>query len=120
VTATIPSLSGKTLGTNGDSAFTLNIWFDAGSDYNSRTDTLGQQSGTFDIAQVQVEPGPVATPFERRPIGTELALCQRYYLQTALFWWTRLCLAAVGNIKVMRQQYVLPQKEPALLLHLLQ
>ena len=79
VTATIPSLSGKTLGTNGDSAFTLNIWFDAGSDFNARTDTLGQQSGTFEIAQVQVEPGPVATPFERRPIGTELALCQRYY-----------------------------------------
>jgi hypothetical protein len=23
--------------------------------------------------------GTVATPFERRPIGTELALCQRYY-----------------------------------------
>jgi len=29
---------------------------------------------------VQLEPGPVATPFEHRPIGTELALCQRYYL----------------------------------------
>lgn len=28
---------------------------------------------------VQLEPGPVATPFEHRPIGTELALCQRYY-----------------------------------------
>lgn len=27
----------------------------------------------------QLEPGPVATPFEHRPIGTELALCQRYY-----------------------------------------
>jgi hypothetical protein len=79
VTATIPSLSGKTLGTNGDSAFTLNIWLDAGSDYNSRTDSLGQQSGTFDIAQVQVEPGAVATTFERRPIGMELSLCQRYY-----------------------------------------
>jgi hypothetical protein len=36
-------------------------------------------SGTFDINEVQLEPGPVATPFERRPIGTELALCQRYY-----------------------------------------
>jgi hypothetical protein len=33
----------------------------------------------IDIAQVQVEPGPVDTPFERRPIGTELALCQRYF-----------------------------------------
>jgi hypothetical protein len=36
-------------------------------------------SGTFDLTGVQLEPGPVATPFERRPIGTELALCQRYY-----------------------------------------
>jgi len=79
VTATVPSISDKTLGSDGNDSFRLNIWFDAGSDYNSRTDTLGQQSGTFDIAQVQVEPGPVATPFERRPIGTELALCQRYF-----------------------------------------
>jgi hypothetical protein len=31
------------------------------------------------IGDVQLEIGPVATPFERRPIGTELALCQRYY-----------------------------------------
>jgi hypothetical protein len=36
-------------------------------------------SGTFDLTGVQLEPGPVATPFEQRPIGTELALCQRYY-----------------------------------------
>jgi hypothetical protein len=59
--------------------FFARIWFDAGSDFNARTDSLGQQSGTFDIAQVQIEPGPVATPFEQRPIGTELALCQRYF-----------------------------------------
>ena len=37
-------------------------------------------SGTFAITNVQLEPGPVATPFEQRPIGTELALCQRYCL----------------------------------------
>jgi hypothetical protein len=79
VTATVPSISGKTLGTDGNDCLALNIWFDAGSDFNSRTDSLGQQSGTFEIAQVQIEPGPVATPFEQRPIGTELALCQRYY-----------------------------------------
>ena len=30
-------------------------------------------------AGVQLEPGPVATPFEHRPITTEIALCQRYY-----------------------------------------
>jgi hypothetical protein len=78
VTATVPSISGKTLGTNNDHFLGVNIWFDAGSTFNARTDTLGQQSGTFDIAQVQVEAGAAATPFEQRPIGTELALCQRY------------------------------------------
>lgn len=76
---TIPSISGKTIGTTANtSSLAINFWFDAGSDFNSRTNTLGQQSGTFDIAQVQVEEGPVATDFERRPPGTELALCQRY------------------------------------------
>lgn len=33
----------------------------------------------MEIAGVQLEPGTVATPFEQRPIGLELALCQRYY-----------------------------------------
>lgn len=36
---------------------------------------------TVDIANVQVEYGSQATPFERRPVGTELALCYRYYYQ---------------------------------------
>ena len=34
---------------------------------------------TGDVSLAQLEPGPVATPFEHRPIGTELALCQRYF-----------------------------------------
>jgi len=33
---------------------------------------------TFEIAQVQIELGKVATPFEHRSYGEELALCQRY------------------------------------------
>jgi hypothetical protein len=97
VTANIPSISGKTLGSDNNSRLSLLIYFDAGSNFNSRTDTLGQQSGTFDIAQVQVEPGPVATPFERRPIGTELSLCQRYYEK--LFFGGQGYAPAVGNIR---------------------
>ena len=34
---------------------------------------------TFELAQVQLEFGKVATPFEHRSYGEELALCQRYY-----------------------------------------
>jgi hypothetical protein len=79
VTVAVPSISGKTLGTSGNDFLSINFWFDAGSDLNARTNSLGQQSGTFDIAQVQLEAGDVATPFEHRSIGQELALCQRYY-----------------------------------------
>ena len=81
-TVTLPSIVGKTLGTDGvhTSYSGVNFWLDAGSIYDTRTNSLGQQSGTFDIAQVQLEEGSVATPFEQRPYGLELSLCQRYYL----------------------------------------
>ena len=37
-------------------------------------------AGNFiNVTNVQLEEGSVATPFERRPIGLELALSQRYY-----------------------------------------
>lgn len=83
VTVAIPSISSKTLGTNGDDYLAVVLWFDAGSSFDARTNTLGQQSGTFDIARVQLELGDVATDFERRTIGEELALCQRYYQEFA-------------------------------------
>ena len=82
VTVNIPSISGKVLGTAGNDSLVAYFWFDAGSSNSSRASSLGQQSGTFDIAQVQLEEGSVATPFELRPIGTELSLCQRYYTKS--------------------------------------
>jgi hypothetical protein len=39
--------------------------------------------GTGTVGRVQYEFGAVPTAFEQRPIGLELALCQRYYLQLA-------------------------------------
>ena len=64
---TLPSISGKTLGTDNNDALIAVFFMPLNATF------------TIDIAQVQVEPGPVATPFERRPIGTELSLCQRYF-----------------------------------------
>lgn len=34
------------------------------------------------LRRVQLEVGEVATPFEHRPYGVELAMCQRYYCKT--------------------------------------
>ena len=79
VTYDVPSLSGKTLGTNEDHYFSPFLWMDAGTSYNSRTGSLGHQSGSFDFAQMQFEFGDEATEFEFRPFGTELMLCQRYF-----------------------------------------
>lgn len=81
ITLTLPSIVGKTLGTDGvhTSSTMMQFWFDVGSGNTGRIPTGIQQSGTFDIAQVQLEEGSVATPFENRPYGLELSLCQRYY-----------------------------------------
>ena len=44
--------------------------------------TVGAQtSGTWVIGNVQLEESSIATSFDYRPYGTELALCQRYYTQ---------------------------------------
>lgn len=64
-TASLPSVLGKTVGAG---AFT-----DLSIVLPIRT------TNPFSIAQVQLEEGSVATPFEHRPVGLELSLCQRYY-----------------------------------------
>lgn len=78
VALSVPWITGKTLGTDGNDCLRINFWLDAGSDFNARTSSLGQQSGTFDLALVQLETGSVATAFEWPGLSAELLACQRY------------------------------------------
>jgi hypothetical protein len=84
VTAAVPSISGKTLGTANDDVLRLNLMVSAGTDYNARSGSLGVQNNTFQIWGVQAEYGSKATPFQTATgtIQGELAACQRYYWRT--------------------------------------
>jgi hypothetical protein len=68
------------LGSGPDFLGTPNSW--AAANYlgaTGGTSTVAVSGATWQATGVQLEVGSVATPFERRPFGTELALCQRYY-----------------------------------------
>ena len=99
--------SGTWLTTNG---MGLRLWWDLGStaSYNTTvntwvgTDSIRTSSQTHNLTAtlnarlyltgVQLEVGSQPTPFEQRPIGTELALCQRYFH-----------VIPAGNIKAVNQ-----------------
>jgi hypothetical protein len=93
-TVTIPGPTTGTFATNNSTG--ISIFFDLGCGSTNRgtagswatqnvlgatgdVNVISTASATFFLTGVQLEPGPVATPFEQRPIGTELALCRRYY-----------------------------------------
>ena len=70
INITVPSITGKTLGTNGNDTF----YFGIGQFANTSTNAY-----QLDITGLQLEVGTEATPFEHRSFGDEVLRCQRYY-----------------------------------------
>ena len=68
------------LGAGTDYNATANSWTATnGFSVSGQVQLISTLNATFFITGVQLESGSVATPFERRPYGTELNLCYRYY-----------------------------------------
>lgn len=94
ISVTITGDTTGTWATDNTSSLTVSFGLGAGSTFSGTagswqagnyvsatgaTSVVGTNGATFYITGVQLEVGSVATEFERRPYGTELALCQRYY-----------------------------------------
>jgi len=96
-TITFPPDTTGVFGNDNGNSFHFNFWLGGGTNYSGsslqenwgalnqsaradgQVNVYGTNGATWQVTGVQLELGKVATPFEHRSYGEELALCQRYY-----------------------------------------
>jgi hypothetical protein len=100
-TIQIPADTAGVINDDNGNGLTLDFWLNSGSDWTGGSHSAGWEtpantnrnasnlgvggaiSDYFQITGVQLELGSVATPFEHRTFGDELAICQRYYCKSS-------------------------------------
>ena len=102
-TISIPADTTGTFVNDNTKALELGFWLGGGTNYTSgtlpvvwasrvnantaagQTNLASSVNNYFQITGVQMEVNLQPTPFEQRPIGVELMLCQRYYMRWNTF-----------------------------------
>lgn len=77
-------------------------------------ETLGNTSSAdtlyYDITNIQLEEGPVASVFERRSYGQELLLCYRYYQKSTTNEYYQLPSSSATQIQRQKVTFVVPMR----------
>lgn len=101
-TFTMPSIADKTI-VDGviQNHIRIIFWFSGGTSFSSRSSGIPEQTGTFDIACIQLEEGPVATPFEVLPIEISQKRLERYFETTLPHPFSLTSTGAIGIKQVL-------------------
>ena len=75
--------SGTNLTTSRSPSNAWQVWSTSNKTPDVTSTWYTTNDATFELTGVQLEVGPVATPFEHRSFGDELIRCQRYYYRHA-------------------------------------
>jgi hypothetical protein len=79
VIVNVPSITGKSIGTNNDDYIFLRIYTSAGTNFNAASGTLGLQANTFEFWGIQWEQGNIMNPLERITKSEQLEHCKQFY-----------------------------------------
>ena len=95
----------------------LNSWYAPAGGWTPTTmsggvNWIGTSGATFQLAGVQLEKGPTATPFDWRPYGTELALCHRYFwlCNGATYQYSVVGCGEIGTVGMLNINFPVPMR----------